>query len=84
MAVKIRLKRLGKKKQPFYRIVVMDSRVPRDGKALEEIGLYQPWLKQKQTRLDLVKYEGWIGKGAQPTDTVRKIYLKQKKTAKEA
>ncbi len=74
MSVKIRLKRFGTKKRPYYRIVVMDSRAPRDGRTLEEVGLYHPIeAADKQLRLDEEKIKGWLSKGAQPTDTVRKL-----------
>ncbi|ADK80998.1 MULTISPECIES: 30S ribosomal protein S16 [Sediminispirochaeta] len=74
MSVKIRLKRFGTKKRPYYRIVVMDSRAPRDGRTLDEVGLYHPIENaDRQLRLDEEKIKGWISKGAQPTDTVRKL-----------
>ncbi len=74
MSVKIRLKRFGTKKRPYYRIVVMDSRAPRDGRTLEEVGLYHPIeAADKQLKLDEEKIKGWLSKGAQPTDTVRKL-----------
>jgi small subunit ribosomal protein S16 len=74
LSVKIRLKRFGTKKRPYYRIVVMDSRAPRDGRTLEEVGLYHPIeAADKQLRLDEEKIKGWLSKGAQPTDTVRKL-----------
>ncbi len=74
MSVKIRLKRFGTKKRPYYRIVVMDSRAPRDGRTLEEVGLYHPIeTADKQLKLDEEKIKGWLSKGAQPTDTVRKL-----------
>lgn len=74
MSVKIRLKRLGTKKRPYYRIVVMDSRAPRDGRTLEEVGLYHPIEEQdKQLRLEEERIKEWISRGAQPTDTVRKL-----------
>ena len=74
MAVKIRFKRMGSKKNPFYRVVVADSRSPRDGRFIEEIGYYNPRTKEK--KLDYQKAQEWIAKGAQPTDTVRAM-LKQ-------
>lgn len=74
MSVKIRLKRFGTKKRPYYRIVVMDSRAPRDGRTLDEVGLYHPIESdERQLRLDDDKIKGWLSKGAQPTDTVRKL-----------
>ncbi|MDD7402153.1 MAG: 30S ribosomal protein S16 [Eubacteriales bacterium] len=73
MAVKIRLKRIGKTKQPHYRVVVADSRSPRDGRFIEEIGYYNPRVEPAEIRLDLAEAEAWIKKGAQPTDTVRRL-----------
>jgi small subunit ribosomal protein S16 len=78
MSVKIRLKRFGTKMRPFYRIVVMDSRVPRDGVCLDEIGLYHPIEKaEKQIVLDEIKVKEWLSKGALPTDTVRGLLNKK-------
>jgi len=74
MAVKIRLRRAGAKKSPFYRIVVADSRSPRDGRCIEEIGYYNPLTKD--LKLDNDKAHDWIKKGAQPTDTVRILIRK--------
>ncbi len=76
MAVKIRLRRMGAKKAPFYRIVVADSRSPRDGRFIEEIGYYNPMEEPKVIKVDADKAKDWISKGAQPTDTV-KYLLKQ-------
>ena len=74
MSVRIRLKRFGTKKRPFYRIVVTDSRTPRDGRVLEEIGLYHPIEKaEKQILVDDAKVKDWIAKGATPSDTVREL-----------
>ncbi|MDO5015770.1 MAG: 30S ribosomal protein S16 [Eubacteriales bacterium] len=73
MAVKIRLKRTGKKKQPHYRVVIADSRSPRDGRFIEEIGYYNPRVEPAEVRIDLEKANDWISKGAQPTETVRKL-----------
>ena len=70
MAVKIRLKRMGAKKAPFYRIVVADSRYPRDGRFIEELGYYDPTKEPSVLKIDDEKAKSWIGKGAQPTDTV--------------
>ncbi len=79
MSVKIRLKKFGTKKRPYYRIVVMDSRSPRDGKALDEVGLYHPIEQQgEQVRLDEEKIRNWISKGVQPTVTVKQILNKHK------
>ncbi len=78
MAVKIRLKRLGKKKAPFYRVVVADSRYPRNGRFIEEIGTYDPMTDEdKQVSIDAEAAKKWIGNGAQPTETVRAILKKQ-------
>ncbi len=76
MAVKIRLKRLGAKKAPFYRIVVADSRTPRDGKAIDEIGTYDPTKNPSAINVDVEAAKAWIAKGAQPTDTVKGILKK--------
>ena len=72
--VKIRLKRIGAKKAPFYRIVVADSRYPRDGRFIEEIGYYDPTKEPVIVKVDEEKAKSWIGKGAQPTDTVRRLF----------
>ncbi|MBE7014712.1 MAG: 30S ribosomal protein S16 [Ruminococcaceae bacterium] len=76
MAVKIRLKRMGAKKTPFYRVVVADSRSPRDGRFIEEIGTYNPLTKEKEFKVDAEKAKKWIANGAQPTDTVRDLLKK--------
>lgn len=76
MAVKIRLKRMGMKKMPFYRIVVADSRSPRDGRFIEEIGYYDPLKSPAVIKVDNEAAKKWLGNGAQPTDTVR-ILLKK-------
>ncbi|MGM9531792.1 30S ribosomal protein S16 [Intestinibacter sp.] len=73
MAVKIRLKRMGSNKKPFYRIVVADSRAPRDGKFIEEIGYYNPVSEPKQIKINDEKANKWLKVGAQPTDTVKKL-----------
>lgn len=73
MAVKIRLRRMGTKKAPFYRIVVADSRYPRDGRFIEEIGTYDPTKNPSVINVDVEKANKWIANGAQPTDTVKKI-----------
>ena len=73
MAVKIRLRRMGAKKAPFYRIVVADSRYPRDGRFIEEIGYYDPTKNPSDVKVDADKAKEWIKNGAQPTDTVKKI-----------
>lgn len=74
MAVKIRLKRIGSKKRPFYRVVVADERAPRDGRFIEEIGHYNPLTKD--LKVDNEKAQKWMGVGAQPTDTVRALLKK--------
>ena len=76
MAVKIRLKRMGMKKHPFYRIVVADGRSPRDGRFIEEIGYYNPMREPAEIKIDAEKAQKWIANGAQPTDTV-KVLLKK-------
>ena len=73
MAVKIRLRRMGQKKAPFYRIVVADSRSPRDGRFLEEIGYYDPTKEPSEIRVDEEAAKKWLANGAQPTQTVEKI-----------
>jgi small subunit ribosomal protein S16 len=74
MSVRIRLKRFGAKKRPFYRLVVMDSRTPRDGRAIEEVGFYHPISSgEEQLNLKEERIREWIEKGAQPSDTVRKL-----------
>ena len=78
MSVRIRLKRFGTKKRPFYRIVVMDSRTARDGRVLEEVGLYHPIEKEgKQVTISMEKVKGWLAKGATPSDTVKQILSRQ-------
>ena len=74
MAVKIRLKRMGAKKKPFYRIVVADSRSPRDGKFIEEIGFYNPVVEPKEIKIDAEKAMKWLNNGAKPTDTVDTLF----------
>lgn len=76
MAVKIRLRRMGAKKNPFYRIVVADSRSPRDGRFIEEIGYYDPMEEPSVVKLDPEKAKKWMENGAQPTDTVRALFKK--------
>jgi len=76
MAVRIRLKRMGSKDNPFYRVVVADSRSPRDGKFIEEIGYYNPLRQPAEIKIDAEKAKKWLKNGAQPTDTV-KILLKK-------
>ena len=76
MAVKIRLKRLGSKKNPFYRVVVADSRSPRDGRFIEEIGNYNPHMDPPAINIDAEKAKKWIANGAQPTETAKSILKK--------
>ena len=76
MAVKIRLRRMGAKKAPFYRVVVADSRSPRDGRFIEEIGYYDPTKEPSVVKIDAEKAKKWIANGAQPTDTVRTLLKK--------
>ena len=76
MATKIRLKRMGAKKKPFYRIVVADSRAPRDGRFIEEIGSYSPNVTPAEVRVDVEKAQKWLNTGAQPSDTVRSLLKK--------
>ena len=76
MAVKIRLRRMGAKKAPFYRIVVADSRFPRDGRFIEEIGYFNPNTDPADVKIDGDKAKDWIAKGAQPTDTVKALLKK--------
>ena len=74
--VKIRLRRMGAKKNPFYRVVVADSRAPRDGRCIEELGFYDPLSADKKIKVDTARAEYWINNGAQPTDTVRALLKK--------
>lgn len=76
MAVKIRLRRMGAKKAPFYRIVVADSRYPRDGRFIEEVGYYDPTKEPSVLKVDDEKVKSWIANGAQPTDTVKGLLKK--------
>lgn len=76
MAVKLRLKRMGAKKKPFYRIVAADVRAPRDGRFIEQIGYYDPMKEPKDLKIDAEKAEKWLKSGAQPTDTVRALLKK--------
>ena len=83
MSVKIRLKRMGSKKRPYYRVVVMDSRSPRDGRAIDEVGYYHPIeAEERQLSLKEDKVKDWLGKGAQPTDTVKRLLNKSNITVK--
>ena len=76
MATKIRLRRMGAKKNPFYRIVVADSRAPRDGRSIEEIGYYNPNVNPAEIKVDVEAAQKWLASGAQPSDTVRSLLKK--------
>ena len=76
MAVKMRLTRMGAKKAPFYRVIVADSRSPRDGRFIEEIGYYNPLTEPAEIKIDAERAQQWIKDGAQPTDTVRSLMKK--------
>ena len=77
MAVKIRLRRMGAKKAPFYRVFVADSRSPRDGRFIEEIGYYNPVAQpEAEVKIDSEKVEKWLKNGAQPTDVVKRLFTK--------
>ena len=82
MPVRIRLKRMGAKKKPFYRIVVADSRSPRDGRFIEEIGYYNPTTDPTTIEIDTEKAKDWLSKGAQPSDTVKALFAKAEFQAK--
>ena len=77
MAVKIRLRRMGAKKAPFYRVVVADSRFPRDGRFIEEVGYYNHLTEPAEVKVDAEAIKKWIGNGAQPTDTVKALLKKE-------
>ncbi|HBI6091522.1 TPA: 30S ribosomal protein S16 [Listeria monocytogenes] len=77
MAVKIRLKRIGSKKKPFYRIVVADSRFPRDGRSIETIGIYNPLLDPVEVKIDEEATLKWMHNGAKPSDTVRNLLSRE-------
>lgn len=74
--VKIRLRRMGAKKAPYYRVVVADSRFPRDGRCIEELGTYDPSADGEKVKVDMERVKYWIANGAQPTDTVRGLIKK--------
>ncbi|MBE6646123.1 MAG: 30S ribosomal protein S16 [Clostridia bacterium] len=74
--VKMRLRRMGAKKAPFYRVVVADSRYPRDGRFIEEIGYYNPQTEPAEVKIDADKAKDWLAKGAQPTETVKSLLKK--------
>ncbi len=77
MAVKIRLKRMGSKRNPFYRVVVADARAPRDGRIIEQIGTYNPVVNPVEVKLDEEKALNWMANGAKPSDTVRNLFSKE-------
>jgi len=78
LSVKIRLKRFGTRKRPYYRMVVMDSRAPRDGRAIEEVGLYHPIEpEEEQIRIDEARVRAWLQRGARPSPTVRRLLNKK-------
>ena len=76
MAVKMRLRRMGAKKAPFYRVIVADSRSPRDGRFIEEVGYYNPMTNPAEIKIDAEKAKKWIANGAQPTETVKSLLKK--------
>lgn len=77
--VKIRLRRDGAKKAPYYKVVIADSRFPRDGRFIEEIGIYDPMQNPAVIKIDTDKYEAWVKNGAKPTDTVKQLFTKVSK-----
>lgn len=81
MAVKIRLARYGAKKRPYYRVVVADSRTTRDGRAIEQVGTYNPLTEPATVNLDMEKVDKWLANGAQPTDTVARLIENARKEA---
>ncbi len=76
MAVKIRLKRMGAHKSPFYRVIVADSRCPRNGRFIEELGYYNPLTEPAVIKIDAEKATEWVKKGAQPTEVVKRLFVK--------
>ncbi len=76
MAVKIRLRRIGAKKNPFYRVIIADERSPRNGRFIEEIGTYNPMTEPAEVKIDAEKAKKWISNGAQPTETVKSLLKK--------
>lgn len=76
MAVKMRLRRIGAKKAPFYRVIVADSRSPRDGRFIEELGYYNPLTEPAEIKIDAEKAKKWLSNGAQPTETVKSLLKK--------
>ena len=77
MAVRIRLKRMGAKKRPFYRVIVADSRSPRDGRFIETLGTYNPLPNPAEVKLDVTKVRLWLARGAQPSDPVRRLLARE-------
>ena len=77
MAVRIRLKRMGAKKRPFYRVIVADARAPRDGRFIETLGTYNPLTNPAAVNLNVEKVQLWLARGAQPSDTVRNLFARQ-------
>lgn len=77
MAVRIRLRRMGAKKRPFYRVVVADSRAPRDGRFIETLGTYNPLITPAEVKLNAEKVQLWLSRGAQPSDTVRRLLARE-------
>lgn len=84
MAVCLRLTRMGAKKKPFYRVVAADSRSPRDGRILEQLGHYNPLVEPPELRVDLDRVDYWIGQGAQPSDTVSQLISKARAASAQA
>jgi len=84
MSVKIRLARQGAKKSPFYRVVATDSRSPRDGRFIEQLGVYDPTREPPEFRYDEVRMKHWIGHGATPSDTIRELLKKAERAAAAA
>ena len=77
MAVRIRLKRMGAKKRPFYRVIVADARAPRDGRFIETLGTYNPLTKPAEVQLKTERVQLWLERGAQPSDTVKRLFAQQ-------
>jgi len=84
MAVSLRLTRIGAKKQPSYRVVAADSRAPRDGRLIEQLGFYNPRSTPPEIRLDLARVDYWLGVGAQPSDTVSQLVARARAAAAQA
>jgi len=84
VTVRIRLRKTGAKKRPMYRIVVADSRAPRDGNKIDVLGFFNPIVNPPEIKLDTIKFDEWVKKGAQPTPTVKALLKQVKKSEKEA